>query len=270
VKDALKALAEDAAARPDLKRVAFLGHSAGSIVALNLAAGAEGDGLPAPRLVFAVMPGGIASDAKSRGILLDDLSEIPASTLLIAMSGDRDHLPIDRSARLILREASAVPVSRKLFMRAGSDDHGFPALSATRASPGSPKAEYDSAAIKVEPDPPRDPKQKAGAWRWSADMALSGPQTILTAQLGNNGTDTLDYLAYWKTFDFALDAAFAGKDGVALRADPRFIDMGTWSDGWPVRRLAAETPKPEAPKAETPTAQGVAEPKHQAGGRGKL
>ena len=76
-------------------------------------------------------------------------------------------------------------------------------------------------------------------------MALSGPQTILTQQLGNNGTDTIDYLAYWKTFDIAFEAAFAGKDAAALARDPKFVDMGTWSDGWPVRRLSAQMPKAE-------------------------
>jgi hypothetical protein len=52
------------------------------------------------------------------------------------MSGDRDHLPTDRAARRILKEAGTVPATRKLFMRAGSDDHGFPSLTATLASPG--------------------------------------------------------------------------------------------------------------------------------------
>jgi len=260
LRDALKTLADDAEARPDLKRVAYLGHLAGAPMALNLAAGAQADGLPEPRLIFAVMPGGIASDPKSRGIPLDDLSDIPANTLLITMSGDRDYLPTDRAGRRILKEASAVPASRKLFMRTGSDSHGFPAITASLASPGSPKAEYDAAAIKLPPDPPRDPKQKGPVWRWSADMALSGEQTILTSQLGNNPTDTLDYLAFWKTFDLALEAAFAGKDGASLRADPRLTDMGVWSDGWPVRRLSAEIPKVE----------GASEPQSQAGMRGKL
>jgi hypothetical protein len=260
LKEALKTLEDDAEARPDLKRVAYLGHLAGAPLALNLAAGAQGDGLPEPRLIFTVMPGGIATGPKSRGIPLDDLAEIPAKTLLIAMSGDRDHLPTDRAGRRILKEASAVPANRKLFMRVGSDSHGFPALTASLASPGSPKAEYDAAAIKVAADPPRDPKQKGSVWRWSADMALSGEQTILAAQLGNGGTDTLDYLAFWKTLDLALEAAFAGKDGTALKADPRLIDMGIWSDGWPVRRLSAEVPK----------AEGAAETQPKAGTRSKL
>jgi hypothetical protein len=244
IQGALAALAEDANARPDRERVAFIGHSAGVPIALNLAAGVSAGKVPAPKLIFGLMPGGIASNEKERGILLRDLSAIDPSTLIIAMSGDRDYLPSDRASRLLLQGATAVPATRKLFMRAGSDDHGFPALTATLASPGSPKTDYDTAAIKMPPDPPRDPKQK-NTWRWSADMALSGPQTILTQQLGNNGTDTLDYLAYWKTFDIAAEAAFAGKDAAALTRDPKFVDMGTWSDGWPVRRLSAQMPKVE-------------------------
>jgi hypothetical protein len=81
-------------------------------------------------------------------------------------------------------------------------------------------------------------------------MALSGPQTILTQQLGNNGTDTLDFLAFWKTFDIASEAAFAGKDAAALLRDPKFVDMSTWSDGWPVKRLSAQMPKGEGPESK--------------------
>jgi hypothetical protein len=244
IQSALAELANDEKARPDLQRVAFIGHSAGVPLALNLAGRAGAGNIPAPKLIFGLMPGGIASTEKERGILLEDLSRIDAATLLITMSGDRDYQPSDRASKRILQETTAIPTTRKLFMRAGSDDHGFPALTATLASPGSPKAEYDAASIKLPPDPPRDPKQKS-TWRWSADMALTGPQTILTQQLGNNGTDTLDYLAFWKTFDIAANAAFAGRDAASLARDPKFVDMGNWSDGWPVRRLSAQMPKVE-------------------------
>jgi hypothetical protein len=244
IRNALTDLAEDAQAKPDLKRVAFIGHSAGMPIALNVASGVGDSKLPAPKLVYGLMPGGIASNEKERGIMLRDLSAIDPSTLIITMSGDREHLPIDRAARRLLDAASGVPANRKLFMRTSSDDHGYPPLTATIASPGSPKADYDASAIKLPPDPPRDPKQR-NTWRWSADMSLSGPQTILTQQLGNNGTDTLDYLAYWRTFEIAADAAFAGKDATALTRDSKFVDMGSWSDGWPVKRLSAQMPKVE-------------------------
>jgi dienelactone hydrolase len=245
VKEALQALANDAEAKPDLDRVAYIGHLAGVPLALNLAATAKDEGLPVPKLVLGAMPGGIASDAKSRGILLEDLSDLDGSTMLVVMSGDREYIASDRAGRRILKEATAVPATRKLFMRVSSDAHGYPPVSATLASPGSPKTEYDAAAIKLPPEPPRDPKQKPPAFRWSADMALSGEQTVLTQQLGLNAIDTLDYYAFWKTFDMAAEAAFAGKDATTLRSDPKFVDMGTWSNGWPMRRLSAEMPKVE-------------------------
>ncbi len=245
VKEALEALANDAEAKPDLDRVAYIGHLAGVPLALNLAAGAKEDGLPVPKLVLGAMPGGIASDAKARGILLDDLSGLDRSTMLLVMSGDREYIASDRAGRRILKEASAVPATRKLFIRVSSDAHGYPPVSATLASPGSPKTDYDAATIKLPPEPPRDPKQKPPAFRWSADMALSGEQTVLTQQLGLNAIDTLDYYAFWKTFDMAAEAAFGGKDATTLRSDPKFVDMGTWSNGWPMRRLSAEMPKVE-------------------------
>lgn len=258
VADALAALVPDNAARPDLARVVYLGHSAGAGVAVNLAASAARDGLPVPKLVFAVMPGGIASDEKARGIQLDDLSKIDPATAIVAMSGDREFQASDRAGRRILREAVEVPASRKLFMRAASDDHGFPALSATLASPGSPLEAYDSAQVKLQPDPPVDPRApRIQRPRWSPDMVLSGEQTILVSQLTRNVTDALDHLAYWRTFDMAVDAAFAGGDLAALRANPAFVDMLRWSDGWPVRRLSAETPRVEAVRT-TPVSQPVA------------
>lgn len=249
IQNALATLADDPNARPDKERVAFIGHSAGVPLAFNIAAGVSSGKVPAPKLIFGLMPGGIASNEKERGILLRDLSTVGPETLIITISGDRDYLPSDRASRLIFQQASAVSSTRKLFMRASSDDHGFPALTATLASPGSPKADYDASAIKLPPDPPRDPKQR-NTWRWSADMALSGPQTILTQQLGNNATDTLDFLAFWKTFDMASEAAFAGKDATALVRDPKFVDMSTWSDGWPVKRLSAQMPKGDGPESK--------------------
>lgn len=257
-KEALEQLADDPDAKPDRDRVALIGHLAGAGVAVNLAAQAGSDGLPAPKLVFLVTPGGIASDEKSRGIVLSDLSRIDPSTLLIAVSCDRDFRAADAVSRRILREADRVPLERKLFMRVLSDDHGFPALSSTLFAAGSALPAYDSAQIKVPPDPPLNPRdhRNPNRQKWTPDMALTGEQTVILQQLAHAAVDTLDYLAYWKTFDMAAAAAFSGKDAAALRNDPRFTDMERWSDGWPVKRLVAEAPKTAtaAPTARTPMA----------------
>jgi pimeloyl-ACP methyl ester carboxylesterase len=256
LKDAFAELDSDPDARPDTNRVVLVGHTAGGAIAANLAANAKSEGLPIPKLLFIAMPGGIASDATSRGIQLADLSQIDPSTLIVTIIGDREFRAADAAAKRLLREASEVPPTRKVFMRALSDDHGFPPLSATLASPGGVKDAFDGTKIRVPPDPPADPKaQRAARQKWSADMALTGEQTVLVNQLANNVVDALDYLAYWKTFDLAAAAAFAGRDAQGLRNDPNFTDMGRWSDGWPVKRLsAAEPPRPDAPpaKAEPP------------------
>jgi acetyl esterase/lipase len=263
VKAALAELQSDADARPDPRRLAVIGHLAGAPIAANLAAEAKAQGLPVPRLLFAVMPGGIASDAKARGIQLRDLAQIPAETLIVTVIGDREARAADLAARRLLREASAVPLERKLFLRALSDDHGFPALTATLTSPAAVDPAFDAGAIKLPPDPPRDPKQPPPPFKWSADMALTGEQSTLVSQLNNARADSLDYLAYWKTFDLAAAAAFAGSDATGLKSNARFSDMERWTDGWPVKRLAVETPRaapaPSTPAA-SPAAPGAARP----------
>ena len=247
LKSALAELANDADARPDTGRLALIGHLAGAPLAAHLAAEAEKEGLPAPKLVYVVMPGCIARDAKSRGIPLGDLDGMSPKTLLVTVIGDRDARAADAAARRILRDAHSVPPERKLFVRALSDDHGFPALTATLASPAGLDAAYDSGAIKLPPDPPGE---KPPPFRWSADMALSGEQTTLVSQINNARADSLDFLAYWRTFDMAAAAAFAGKDAQSLKNDPAFSDMRRWGDGWPVKRLGVETPKlPASPAA---------------------
>ena len=254
VKDALAALASDADAKPDTGRVALVGHLAGSAIAANLAAEAGKLGLPKPKLVFATMPGGIAKDAASRGILLGDLAAVDPATMVVTVIGDRDARAADVAARRLLRETTAVPVERKLFVRALSDDHGFPTLSANLASPAGVDTAFDGSAIKLPPDPPRDPKNPSPRFKWSADMALTGEQQTLVTQLNNARTDTLDYLAYWKTFDMAAAAAFAGRDVGEPSQRPALHRHGALDDAWPVKRLAAETPRPHHEAAPPPTA----------------
>jgi pimeloyl-ACP methyl ester carboxylesterase len=255
IKSALAELASDPQAKPDAAQTFYLAHSAGTGVAVNLAARANALGIEPPKLVFATMAGGISKDETSRGIALADLSKIPPTTNLVMMSGDQNNLAADRHSRRILREASEVPPARKLFMRSASDDHGFPSLTATLASPAGPKDGYGYDTIKlVVPEAPPQLDARGRRVRppppprvaWSVEAQLTGEQRTLLQQLQRNTVDTLDWLAYWRTFDILLDASAAGSDLAGLRQDPSFLDMGRWSDGWPVRRLSAETPKAEA------------------------
>ena len=224
-------LAEDAEARPDLSRSPTSATLPAPRSRSTSPPRAKAEELPVPKLVFLLMPGGIASDPKSRGILLADLKELDPATLLVTMIGDQDASASDRASKRILREAASVPANRKLFMRTLSDDHGFPSLSATLFSPGAAKTAYDAAAIKIPPEPPRDPKapRERSTWKWTADMALTGEQTVLANHLIGATTDTLDYLAYWKTFDMALEAALCGQGrGLRCATTP---PSSTWAAG---------------------------------------
>ena len=258
LKGALADLASDTEAKPDLSRVAMVGHLAGAPLALDLAADAKARGLPVPKLIFATTPGGIASGPKSRGITLGDLSAIDPATIIVAMVGDKDTRAADMAAKRLLREASSVPSDRKLFVRVLSDDHGFPALTATLAAPAGVDTAYDGGAIKPAAEPKDAPKDgsKPVPFRWSPDMALTGEQQTLVAQVNLARVDAIDYLGFWKTFDLAAAAAFSGSDATALKSNPRLADMERWSDGWPVKRLFVETPRPApAAQAKPPAAQ---------------
>lgn len=270
VKAALADLAADNDAKPNRDRVALIGHLAGAPLAMDLAADAKAHGLPVPKLVFAVTPGGIASGPKSRGITLGDLSAIDPATIIVTMVGDKDTRAADLAAKRLLREATSVPVDRKLFVRILSDDHGFPALTATLAAPAGVDTAYDGGAVKPDPEPKDATKDamKPPPFRWSPEMALTGEQQTLVAQVNLARVDALDYLGFWKTFDLAAAAAFAGSDATTLKNNPRLADMERWSDGWPVKRLFVETPRP-APAAQAKPAVQPAAAKPAASARGR-
>ena len=115
VRDAIDTLATaEHFSRPDLERVAFIGHSAGGNLAAQLAASAAGAGLPRPKAVVAVMPGEVEHQEEPR------LSELPAEVLLLVMVGDRDWIVGDQRAREIYLETSRIRPENKEYLHACS------------------------------------------------------------------------------------------------------------------------------------------------------
>lgn len=255
-KYALEQLKEDEFTQPDLDRVSYIGHLAGAVVAVNLAA--EHKDLPQPKLVFALMPGGIAKDEKSPGMPLINLEKINPLVTIVTMSADGAIAATDRAARRILSEATRVPADRKLFIKAISDGHGFPRLAASLASPGSASDLYSSNVLgnpppKVQNDVPQQVQLKGtkrrknqgrvgGRSRTSRGAYVSGEQMVIARQVETNRTDSIDYFAYWKTFEMLANIAYSGGEVALLAHDPSFIGMGVWSDGFPVKRLWVEIP----------------------------
>jgi dienelactone hydrolase len=117
--------------RPELDRVAVVGHSMGGAMAANLAAE------PSLRLraVMSVQPG----DGTTRNPRIEfpkaDWSKIPASTLLLVVVGEDDRVARDVYAKLLFAGTPQIPAENKNYVTVRSDRHGRPALVADHSSP---------------------------------------------------------------------------------------------------------------------------------------
>lgn len=132
VRDALEVLAQPGHVKPDLSRVALVGHSAGGVQVANYAARFTEEKLPAPKAAMIVEPG----QGRNGGIKLvpmEDCDKFPASLKLIVMVGDADGIVGDGTARSIWRQTKQV--QERAFVTLRSDDHGKPPLKADHLSP---------------------------------------------------------------------------------------------------------------------------------------
>src|SRR5215475_6743018 len=203
--------------RPDLNRVATVGHSLGGLLAASVAALANESGLPKMRAVMSVEPGLTRAPAN---VPLADLKKIPPETLLLAVAGDRDTLVDDADAKRIFYEASRVAARNKDFIRLVTDDHGWPGLVASHRAPTAPDKAYDNGeGNQMEP--------ASGGVGGASRSAGRIPDV-----------NALDYYGLWKLFDGLTDAAFFGKNreyALGNTSQQRF--MGKWSDGVRVKEL---------------------------------
>ena len=246
VLDALELLRTDATrVPPDLTRFALVGHSMGGALCANLAARAQRDGLPMVRAFMSVQPGKTWMVPRRAAIVFEDLAQVPADTLILAVAGDRDRLARDVDAKRIYYETTQVPPANKNFVLVRSDSHGSPPLEAHHFSPlarGGAHApalsqgrqvsdarermlERGGARGDVLPDPTRTDEREEG------ELPDVGFEFVTTP-------DALDFYGYWKLFDALTDAAFYGRNReYALGNTPQQRYMGTWSDGRPVQEL---------------------------------
>jgi hypothetical protein len=197
------------------------------------------------------------SSPDKKGVALNDLSTLDPSTVVVTLVGDRDAIAGEGGAREIIRAARAVPVERRLIIKAGSDNHGQPPLAAGHYSPMALDEAFDLTAIEGALAPPKatsanaPPKDRAAREQARKDFSETWRTGYEENRLRPNyeqmsGPDAMDWLGVWRPFDIVRDIAFGGGDAMAIRRDVRIYDMGLWSDGWPVKRLNAESPRPEA------------------------
>jgi pimeloyl-ACP methyl ester carboxylesterase len=227
LQDAFRQLASGGHVRPASANMALVGHSAGGVIAANLAAIADAEKLPHPVALMSVQPGISNRTRPGVGFPLGDLSQIPADVLMLTLAGEADLLCSDFDARTIIRESKQVPDSQKNFVRVRSDLHGDPWLVADHMAPVAMGRPADNAAPEegggtgldaVNPDH----TPAAGVLRWYEKQSVNAA----------------DYYIYWKLFDALADAAFNHDPAArqaALGDTPAQRDSGRWSDGVPVK-----------------------------------
>lgn len=128
----LQKRAAEGGPRPDLERVAAIGHSAGAIAAMNLVT----DGVDALhfRAIMAIAP--------PDDFLLpeSDYARVPNDTLLFCVAGADDTESGDAGARKLYRATTQIPADQKRFMVIPRDAHGspviFPDHGAAECAPG--------------------------------------------------------------------------------------------------------------------------------------
>lgn len=208
-KNAIAGLRKKGEVCPDLRRVAYVGHSIGGVLAVQLAAMAKQVGLPPPRALMPVAPGIGAAEQQSPA----RLREIPHTVLLLVVVGEDDQNVGDRVGRIIFLGTPQIPIANKNFVILRSDYHGTPPLVANHRSPGASNPAY----WVPREQPPGRP----------------APETPLPDL---PPVDAMDYYGYWKLLDGLADAAFYGRNRVyALGDTPQQRFMGVWSDGTPVQ-----------------------------------
>jgi acetyl esterase/lipase len=135
-KNALKELETGAHVRPQLEKIAIVGHSAGGIISINMAAMAISEGLPQPKAVFCVEPG---TDETRENNSMVDISKVPRDTLILTLAGADDQIVGSEFSQIIIRNTSQVPPENKDYILMVSDNHGKPALIADHIMPLSVK-----------------------------------------------------------------------------------------------------------------------------------
>jgi acetyl esterase/lipase len=184
--------------RPDRRRFALIGHSAGGNLAAQMAAIALDNNLPLPRAVVAVMPGEVVPSRDP------SLAKIPATTLLVVTAAEDDRIVGDLRAREIFAQATAIPAARKKYVLFRTDLHGW--LVADHFAPTAASRDLNN-----------------------------GEGLLLSLQFSRARVDAFDWAGFWRLADITIQAGFRGLTlDDATDHGTLFRHLGYWSDGRPV------------------------------------
>ncbi|MBC7531875.1 MAG: hypothetical protein H7318_09870 [Oligoflexus sp.] len=216
-KRAIAFLNKDGHVKPDLTRVAYIGHSIGGLLSLHLAEKQSSSNLPAipvPKLIISMEAAGTPSIAYPY-IAIDDLSKIPRETKLVLIMAEETYRHREEekdrcenknpepsktcdgfiTSRNIYQKTTQIPAEQKTAILIPSDIRGQSGL---RSEHNGVQGECDSAGKPL---------------------------------------DAIDTWGYWKYTVEALDQSLLSdsKDLPFLRSD-RLRSNGSWSDGKPAKQ----------------------------------
>jgi acetyl esterase/lipase len=250
VKSGLKRLqTENGHVRPQIDKIAAVGHSAGGQVSASMGALAATSGLPPIAAIMCVQPGK-SWGSKTGQIPLADMSKVPKDTLLLAIASDRDEIAKDIDAKRIFSETRNVPPANKNFVMLLSDDHGSPALIASHFFPVATATGDSALSRQVKGSGNQAPMgpfaqmiRERIAKRLGEIENVKQQSAISFAKGKRTTVNALDYFGTWKLFDGLTNAAFYGRDReYALGNTPQQRFMGKWSDGVPVKEMIVKAP----------------------------
>lgn len=216
LKTAFSELNNGSHVKPDNTKFAFVSHSLGGPIALNLAAVAQANGLPKPTAAFLANPGDGNSVVSSFPTLItDNYAQIPSTLHLIIIVGDNDTVVGTDTASKLYNMVPQIAAGQREVLEFHSDSHGDPPLVAGHGAPLAVDQSFDSGESLVSGNNP--------------------PPALADLDTSSNQIDAFDYNGYWRLSDSLFSLAFAGvaqgiDDGGVLD-----LSLGTWSDGTPVK-----------------------------------
>jgi len=218
----------------DTQRVVYFGYSMGAAIALNLAAHASAEHLPAAQALVLAAPGDAyhVAQGKNAKSIWPTLTELPATLPLAIVTGQDDYaigLPTGRKLATAL--CAATKPDRRVLLVLPADQHAGSKVSSGHGAPGSPDSRYD-----FELTTPRAKLPKIIAGRTGFEISVSLNQ--------------LDFFGFWRVLDALIDSVAAAPSTSSHYVPPAQVFsnipaqtyLGTWADGTPYKPAQVENP----------------------------
>ena len=202
IKEARKALDEkDVEYTRD--HIDLIGHSYGGVIIGNIAANYQDFELPFPRVVFLCEPG----SGPLTGGVLESYESIPSESLLAIVVGDDDRTVGQSLGKKVFETALRTP-NRVLFWQY-ADENGDENIGASHYEPYSYNDKFDN-----------------------------GIDNFTVKRAGKvSNLDAVDHFGYWQIFDTLKECSVSGQDRLDMTTIDVMADLGSWSDGTPIRAM---------------------------------